>query len=351
MSGLKYDYLIVGAGLFGSVFAHLMNAKGNSCLVIDRRSHIGGNCYSENIEGIEVHKYGPHIFHTKDKEIWDFVNQFGEFNRYTHRAKANYNGNLYSFPINLETYKEVYGFTNPQAAKKHGTPYGIYEMFYLGYSRKIWGESLENISKDVLNRIPRRYNFNDSYYEYNEHQGIPVKGYTDLIQKMLRGTDVMLNTDYFENKKEFYERANKIVYTGSVDELLDFRYGELPYRGLCFKETKKNVDDFQGIAQINYTDSTIPYLRTIEHKHFMFNYQHDYSIVTYEYPEKHADELNLPVVKCYPVYSEANRALYKKYYDDINHEKHIIGGRLGEYRYMNMDETIKSAIEKAENEI
>jgi UDP-galactopyranose mutase len=352
---MNYDYLVVGAGLFGSTFAYLMTQHGKKCCVIDRRDHIGGLCYTDKIDCITVHKYGPHIFHTSNQKILDFINKFTKLNTYYHRVKACYKGKLYSFPVNLQTFYELYGATSPQQVRNISKEQKqeIFDIFYRGYTEKLWGDKLEKISRNVIDRIPIRDTFNDNYYKYGEVQGIPKHGYFNLFENMLynNNIDMCLCIDYsmgLENKG--FRAAKKVVYTGSIDELLNYKYGKLPYRSLCFMTKTLWQRDFQGIAQVNYTDDT-NYMRIIEHKYFSFDDHRDRTVITYEYPEQYQEEAGSDPVICYPVDIPINRALYNKYLADIDKSKYIIGGRLGEYKYMNMDETIASAMRAVNKEL
>lgn len=351
---VKYDYLIVGAGLFGSVFARQMKDKGRSCLVIDARSHIAGNVYSESIEGIDVHVYGPHIFNTNSDAVWEYVNQFTAFNQYVHRVKVNYRDKLFSFPINLDTLYAVYGVRTPEEAKKKleevrlpiSHPCNLeewclaqigselYEVFVKGYTTKQWGTDPKNLPTSIIKRIPVRLTYDDRYHE-KKYTGIPSGGYTRLVSNLLDGTQVELGVDFFEMDWSRY--AHRVVYTGKIDALFDYCYGELDYRTLRF-ERRTSVGDYQGIAQMNFTDVDVPYTRITEHKHFNFKNQ-EKTIITIEYPGKWQKGCE----PFYPVNNEKNNALCQKYHKLVG-ERFIIGGRLGKFAYYDMDQTIANAI-------
>ena len=302
----KYDYLIVGSGLFGSVFAHEMNKKGKKCLVIDKNSHIGGNVYTENIEGINVHKYGAHIFHTDNKEIWEYVNQFAEFNRYTNSPVANYKGEIYNMPFNMNTFNKLWGVFTPKEAKakieeelkstnidepKNLEEQGIklvgktiYEKLVKGYTEKQWGKRATELPAFIIKRLPVRFIYDNNYFN-DRYQGIPIGGYTKIIEKMLEGIEVKLNCDFFENRKELEDMADKIVFTGEIDKYYNYSLGELEYRSLRFETEVLDEENHQGNAVVNYTDYETPYTRIIEHKHFEFGTQPK-TVITREYPRK-----------------------------------------------------------------
>ena len=302
----KYDYLIVGSGLFGSVFAHEMNKKGKKCLVIDKNSHIGGNVYTENIEGINVHKYGAHIFHTDNKEIWEYVNQFAEFNRYTNSPVANYKGEIYNMPFNMNTFNKLWGVFTPKEAKakieeelkstnidepKNLEEQGIklvgktiYEKLVKGYTEKQWGKRATELPAFIIKRLPVRFIYDNNYFN-DRYQGIPIGGYTKIIEKMLEGIEVRLNCDFFENRNELEDMADKIVFTGEIDKYYNYSLGELEYRSLRFETEVLDEENYQGNAVVNYTDYETPYTRIIEHKHFEFGTQPK-TVITREYPDK-----------------------------------------------------------------
>jgi len=357
-----YDYLIVGSGLFGSVFAYEAKKRGKKCLVIEKRNHIGGNIYTENIEGINVHRYGAHIFHTNNKMIWDYVNQFGEFNRYTNSPIANYKGEIYNLPFNMNTFNKLWGVITPTEARKIiekqkrdagidkprnleeqaislvGTD--IYEKLVKGYTEKQWGRSAKDLPAFIINRLPVRFTYDNNYFN-DKYQGIPIGGYTNIIEKMLEGIEVQLNTDYFESKSHLDKMAKKIVYTGMIDQYYNYRFGILEYRSLSFEtELLKGVDNFQGNAVVNYTDRETPFTRIIEHKHFEFGTQES-TIITKEFPKewKKGDE------PYYPINDEKNSEIYRKYQELANNEERVIfGGRLGTYKYYDMHQIIGSAL-------
>ena len=365
----KYDYLIVGSGLFGSVFAYEMNKKGKKCLVIDKRDHTGGNIYCENKNGINVHKYGAHIFHTSNKEIWNYVNQFCEFNNYINTPVANYKGCLYNMPFNMNTFSKLWSdVITPDDAKNRideqkkelngKTPTNleeqaislvgrdIYEKLIKGYTEKQWGKDCKELPSFIIKRLPVRYTFNNNYFN-DRYQGIPVGGYNVLINNLLKGIDVKLNIDYLKEKETYELMADKILYTGMIDEYYNYELGNLDYRSLKFEtEELKDNDNFQGNAVINYTEREIPYTRIIEHKHFEFN-DCKGTIITKEYPSdwKIGDEAY------YPVNDDKNNSLFEKYVEKSKmEEKVIFGGRLGSYKYYDMDKVIESALDLVKNQ-
>jgi UDP-galactopyranose mutase len=360
---MKYDYLIVGSGLYGAVFAHEMKNKGKSCLVIDKRDHIGGNIYTEEIEGINVHKYGAHIFHTNNKEVWNYVNQFVEFNRYTNSPVANYKGEIYNMPFNMNTFNKMWGVITPDEAKAKieeqkkeagitepknleeqaislvGTD--IYEKLVKGYTGKQWGRPCTELPSFIIKRLPVRFTYDNNYFNAL-YQGIPIGGYTKLIEKLLDGIEVRLSTDYLANKEELSKLAQKTVYTGPIDAYFDYQYGALQYRSVRFETEVLDTDNYQGNAVVNYTDSETPYTRIIEHKHFEFGTQ-PHTVISREYSTewKKGDE------PYYPVNDDKNSALYEKYKALAEKEENVIfGGRLGEYKYYDMDKVIEVALDK-----
>lgn len=363
-----YDYLIVGAGLFGSVFAYEATKKGKTCLVVDKRKHIGGNVYTENIKGINVHKYGAHIFHTSNKMIWDYIQQFATFNRYTNSPIAIYKDEVYNLPFNMNTFSKLWGIKTPQEAKeiieKQRRESGIinplnleeqaislvgkdiYEKLIKGYTQKQWGKSCDKLPSFIINRLPVRFTYDNNYFN-DLYQGIPVGGYTQIFEKMLASSDVRLNCDYLKHRDELNAIAKKIIYTGMIDEYFDYCYGELEYRSLRFVTEILNMDNFQGNAVVNYTDADVPYTRIIEHKHFEYGTQ-DSTIITKEYPKtwKRGDE------PFYPINNEKNNILYSKYLTLAKQEKNVVfGGRLGMYRYFDMHNIIERSLECARNEL
>jgi len=354
-----YDFLVVGCGMFGAVFAQQMTERGKKVLVIEKRTHIGGNCYTENIEGINIHKYGPHIFHTSDEAVWQYVNRFSKFNNFVNRPKVRFRDQLYSFPINLMTLYQLWGVTSPtearhkleEAAIPNANPRNleewilsqvgreIYEIFVKGYTTKQWGKYPKELPASIMQRIPIRLNFDDSYYD-TRYQGIAIGGYTRMFERMLEGIDVRLNTDYFNDCRHWDSIADAIVYTGKIDECFDYRFGELEYRGLRF-ETKILEGDYQGNAVINYTEYDVPFTRITEHKHFEF-LDTGKTTVTWEYPDEY-DKTKIPY---YPINDERNDKLYSLYKAQADKRSSLIlGGRLATYAYLDMGQTIASAIE------
>lgn len=364
----KYDYLIVGSGLFGAVFAHQMKKKGKKCLVIERRPHIGGNVYTEKQEGIQVHKYGAHIFHTSNKKIWDFMNSFVEFNRYTNSPIANYNGELYNLPFNMNTFYQLWGVKTPEEAKakieEQRSEYkhikepknleeqalvlggkDIYEKLIKGYTEKQWGRPAAEIPAFIIRRLPFRFTFDNNYFN-DTYQGIPIGGYTLLIEKILEGIEVKTNTNYLENRELWNSVADKVVYTGKIDEFFENRFGELQYRSLHFENETLETSNYQGNAVVNYTEREVPYTRIIEHKHFEFGNQSK-TIITREYPL----ESSKGQEAYYPINDDKNQQIYQKYKDLAEKQTQIIfGGRLAEYKYYDMHQVVERALEIAEEE-
>jgi UDP-galactopyranose mutase len=358
---MKYDYLIVGAGPFGAVFAREMTDKGKRCLVIDKRGHTGGNCYSENIEGIEVHKYGPHIFHTDNRQVWEYMNRFAAFNNFILSPIANYDGELYNLPFNMNTFNRMWGVKTPaearakiesqrlkvtdpenlaeQALSLVGTD--IYEKLIKGYTEKQWGRSCTELPAFIIRRLPLRFTYDNNYFNHR-YQGIPIGGYTALFEKMLDGVDVELSTDYFSDKRRFDDLVAKVVYTGAIDEYFGCDLGALQYRSLRFETEMIDDDNYQGAAAVNYTDAGTPYTRIIEHKHFEFGKGNpDRTLITREYPQA----WSLGAERYYPINDAANGELYAKYADLAQSEKGVIfGGRLGTYRYLDMDQVVAEAL-------
>lgn len=357
----KYDYLIVGAGIFGSIFAYEANKKGKKCLVIDKRSHIGGNIYCENIEGINVHKYGAHIFHTSNKEVWDYVNSFVEFNRYTNCPIANYKGELYNLPFNMNTFYQLWKVKTPkeaiakieeqvkeanidkpknleeQAIKLVGKD--IYEKLIKGYTEKQWGKKATDLPSFIIKRLPVRLTFDNNYFN-DKYQGIPVGGYNKIIEKMLENVEVRLNTNFFENREELESIADKIVFTGMIDEFYNYKFGTLEYRSLRFEHEVLEEENHQGNAVVNYTEYEIPYTRIIEHKHFEYGTQPK-TVITREYPAtwNKGDE------PYYPINNDENNELYAKYKELADKEEKVIfGGRLAQYKYYDMHHVIEQAL-------
>lgn len=359
---MRYDYLVVGAGLFGAVFAHEMRKAGKKCLVIDKRDHIAGNIYTENIKGINVHRYGAHIFHTSNADIWNYVNLFAEFNHYINSPVAVYGDELYNLPFNMNTFSKMWGIKTPREAKDIiaeqiaklgiGEPANleeqalslvgsdIYEKLVKGYTEKQWGRSCTELPAFIIKRLPVRFTYDNNYFN-DPYQGIPKGGYTQIIEKMLDGVDVKLNTDYKDFKDSTEDCFDKILYTGMIDEYFDYKLGELSYRSLRFEhELIGGEDNYQGNAVINYTEREVPYTRIIEHKHFEFGKQPD-TVITREYPAewRKGDE------PYYPVNDEKNAKLFAEYEKLAASEGNIIfGGRLGQYKYYDMDKTIEAAL-------
>ena len=360
---MKYDYLIVGAGLFGSTVANLLNKKGKKVLVIDKRNHIAGNIYTKNENNIDIHVYGAHIFHTSDKEVWDYINTFGEFNNYINTPIANFKGRLYNMPFNMNTFTKLWhDVITPDDAKRKieeerlelngKEPENleeqaislvgrtIYETLIKGYTEKQWGKSCTELPSFIIKRLPVRYTFNNNYFN-DRYQGIPVNGYTKLIENMLEGIEVRLNVDYLKNKTILDNLASKVIYTGMIDEYFNYKLGTLEYRSLRFDtEYLSYVDNYQGNAVINYTEREIPYTRMIEHKHF--NYKETKgTYITREYPVTWQKGMEA----YYPVNNDKNNKLYEEYKNlSLNEDKTIFGGRLGMYKYFDMDKTIREAM-------
>lgn len=359
---MKFDFLIVGAGLFGATAAHVLTRRGKRCLVIDKRPHIGGNVYTENVNGVNVHKYGAHIFHTSNKDVWDFVNSFIEFNRYTNSPVANYKGKLYNLPFNMNTFYQMWGVITPEQAaakiEEQRRESGIinprnleeqaisligkdiYYTLIKDYTEKQWGRKATELPAFIIRRLPVRFTFDNNYFN-DKYQGIPIGGYTKLVEKLLGEIEVKLDTDYFENRKYFDSIADKVIYTGEIDRYFDYRFGHLEYRTVSFEtELLEGVANYQGNAVVNYTDAETPYTRIIEHKHFEFGNQPD-TVISKEYSKewKPGDE------PYYPVNDERNGALYTRYKTLAdNQEKVIFGGRLAEYKYYDMHQVIENAL-------
>lgn len=368
-----YDYLIVGAGLYGVVFAHEVKTHGKSVLVIDKRPNIGGNVYTENTEGINVHKYGAHIFHTNNKRVWNYITQFAEFNRFTNSPVANYKGELYSMPFNMYTFNKMWGVVTPQEAEAKineqraeitGEPKNleeqaislvgrdIFEKLVKGYTEKQWGRECKDIPAFIIKRLPVRFTFDNNYFNAL-YQGIPIGGYTKMIENLLDGIEVRLDTDYLDNKKELDKFAKKIVYTGPIDAYFEYKLGYLEYRSVRFETELLDIPNFQGNAAVNYTDRETPWTRIIEHKWFEFGKDDDgndlpKTVISREYSSewKPGDE------PYYPVNDEKNSRLYAEYKALADAEENIIfGGRLGEYKYYDMDQVIAAALDKTEKEL
>lgn len=361
---MKYDFLVVGAGLFGAVFAQKAKAKGKKVLVIDKRSHIAGNVYTQNIEDINVHVYGAHIFHTNDKAVWNYVNNFTEFNRFTNSPVANYKGELFSLPFNMYTFNKMWGVTTPQEAERKINEQkasagitqpknleeqaislvgiDVYEKLIKGYTEKQWGRPCKELPSFIIKRLPVRFTFDNNYFNAL-YQGIPIGGYTKMVENMLSGVDVELNVDYLKNKNKYDSLAEKVVYTGAIDAYFDYKFGALEYRSVKFETEVLDIPNFQGNAAVNYTDSETPYTRIIEHKWFEFGNQPK-TVISKEYSSewKKGDE------PYYPINDERNGKLYLEYKKLADRESNVIfGGRLAEYKYYDMDAVIASALNKA----
>ncbi len=365
----KYDYLIVGAGLFGSTFANLAHKQGKKVLVIDRRYHIAGNIYTEEVEGIQVHRYGAHIFHTDYKDVWDYVNSFVEFNRYTNSPVARINNEIYNMPFNMNTFAKIWNdvFT-PEDAMRHineekkeitGEPKNleeqaislvgrtIYEKLIKGYTEKQWGRSCTELPSFIIKRLPVRLVYDNNYFN-DRYQGIPIGGYTKLVEKMLDGIEVKLNTNFFDNIEEYKEIANKIVYTGPIDEYFNYSLGSLDWRSLKFDTKVLDQTNYQGNAVVNYTGHEVDYTRVIEHKHFEFDTTSPKTVITFEYPADYKEGME----KYYTVNDDKNNELADKYRELSKKEENVIfGGRLAEYKYYDMDDVIKSAFECIKEEL
>ena len=361
---MKYDYLIVGSGLFGATFARLATDAGKKCLVIDRKEHIAGNCYTHNDGGIHIHRYGPHIFHTSNKKVWEFVQRFADFNNFILSPKAWSNGKLYSLPFNMNTFYEMWGTYRPEDAKRKideqtymgpvrnleeqalflvGTD--IYETLIKQYTEKQWGRSARKLPSFIIRRLPLRFTYDNNYFN-DRYQGIPIGGYTKMFEKMLDGIEVRINTDYLQDKEYFDSIAKKVIFTGPIDEYFDYSLGELDYRSLRFEEKRLGEENYQGNAIVNYCDNSRKYTRIIEHKHFE-KVDTDHTVITKEYPQKYRRGLT----PYYPINDKTNQDLYKKYKEMSNSLTNVMfGGRLAEYKYMDMHVVIESAMNKFRGE-
>ena len=369
----KYDYIVVGSGLFGAVFAREATDRGKRVLVLEKRDHIAGNTYTEMNNGIQVHKYGAHIFHTNDKEVWDYVNRFADFNRYTNSPLANYKGELYSLPFNMYTFHEMWGVIDPSEAKRIidsqkkkinreannleeqalslvGTD--IYEKLIKGYTEKQWGKKCEELPASIIRRLPVRFVFDNNYFDAL-YQGIPTEGYTEMVSKILNGIQVSLDTNYLVEKEYYDSLTERVVYTGPIDAYFNYSLGHLEYRSLRFETESLNVSNFQGNAVINYTDAQTPYTRIIEHKWFQFGKDPEgntlkNTIISKEYPAPFLEDCE----PYYPINDKRNNELYKEYKDLANRQtKVIFGGRLGEYKYYDMDQVIGSCLALCKKEL
>ena len=370
----RYDYLLVGAGLYNAVFAWHARKAGKTCLVVEKREHTGGNVYCEDVEGIHVHKYGAHIFHTSDERVWRFVNSFCEFNRYTNSPIANYHGEIYNMPFNMNTFNKMWGVVTPgeakekiesQRAKISGEPKNleeqaislvgedIYKKLIKGYTEKQWGRDCKDLPAFIIKRIPVRYIYDNNYFN-DRFQGIPIGGYNELTDKLFEGCDIMCGCDFLKNRDELMTVAGKVIYTGAIDEFFDYSEGELSYRSLRFETELLDMSDYQGNAVVNYTDRETPFTRIIEHKHFEFGAQKK-TVITREYPAEYKRGME----RYYPVNDEKNQQLYEVYRkkaESLNVERKdgepevIFGGRLGEYKYYDMDKVIASALKLCDKE-
>ena len=362
---MKYDFLIVGAGLFGAVFAHEATAKGKKCLVIDKRSHVGGNVYTENVEGINVHRYGAHIFHTSDKQVWDYVNQFAEFNNYINAPIAVYHGEVYNLPFNMNTFAQMWGIVTPEQAKLKiaeqvaganiTTPHNLEEQaismvgedIYLKlvkeYTEKQWGRDCKDLPAFIIKRLPVRFTYDNNYFS-DVYQGIPKGGYTQMISRLLQGVEVQLNCDFFADRQRLESIADKVVYTGALDALFDYSLGALEFRSLRFETEVLDTDNYQGNAVVNYTSHEVAYTRIIEHKHFEFGAQPK-TVITKEYSQTWAKGGE----PYYPLNDDKNNTLAAKYIAMARQAGYILGGRLADYKYYDMDKVIKNALLLAES--
>jgi len=363
-----YDYLIVGAGLYGAVVAHELTKRGFSCLVIEKRNHIGGNIYTKNVEGINVHEYGAHIFHTSNKKIWDYVNQFAEFNNYINSPVAIYHDELYNLPFNMNTFSKLFNVKTPNEAKaaiekEKAAIYvknpknleeqacnlvgkTIFEKLVKGYTEKQWGKKCDELPAFIIKRLPVRFTFDNNYFN-DRYQGIPIGGYTQIIEKMLEGSEVLLNTDFFSQKEHFLSLADKVIYTGPIDAFYDYCFGPLEYRSVYFETEVLDEENYQGNAVVNYTAYEVPWTRIIEHKHFEFT-NCPKTVISKEYSKqwKLGDE------PYYPINDQKNQELYSKYQDLAQKETKVhFGGRLGQYKYLDMHNVIDQALNFIETEV
>lgn len=363
-----YDYLIVGAGLFGAVFAHEATKRGKRCLVVEKRSHIGGNVFTEEVEGIQVHKYGAHIFHTSNEEVWQYVCQFARFNNFINSPVANYKGKLYNLPFNMNTFYQMWGVKTPaEAAAKIDEQRkaagivepanleeqaislvgeDIYRILIKGYTEKQWGRDCRDLPASIIRRLPVRFTFDNNYFR-DRFQGIPEDGYTAMVEKMLDGVEVRLNTDFLEQKTELESIADKVIFTGPIDAYFDYVYGPLNYRSVRFETEILPIQNYQGVAVVNYNEREVPFTRIIEHKHFVFGTQ-EKTVISREYPS----EWKLGVEPYYPVNDGPNTALYERYKALAENQKRVhFAGRLGQYKYFDMDKVIAEALEYARSEL
>ena len=365
---MQYDYLIVGAGLFGAVFAHEATAAGKKCLVIDKRSHIAGNIYTEDVEGIAVHRYGAHIFHTNNKEVWDYVNRFATFNRYTNSPVANYKGELYNLPFNMNTFTKMWGVITPaeaeaKIAEQRAAHYtaepknleeqaislvgkDIYEKLVKGYTEKQWGRDCSELPSFIIKRLPVRFTYDNNYFN-DLYQGIPIGGYNVLTERLFEKADVQTGVDFLEDKEKYLAMGETVIYTGAIDAFYDYALGKLEYRTVRFETEVLDTDNYQGVAVVNYTDRETPYTRVIEHKHFEFGTQKK-TVISREYSTDWKEGME----PYYPVNDARNQELYQKYAALAEKEEKVIfGGRLGEYKYYDMDKVIEAALKAVGKEI
>lgn len=362
-----FDYLIVGSGFFGSIFAYEASKRGKKCLVVEKRNHIGGNCYTAHKEDINVHTYGAHIFRTDSIKIWQYVKQFCELNHFINSPLANYKGEIYNLPFNMNTFSKLWGISTPKEAKAiiekqkqkltkepnnleeqaiSQVGFDVYEKFIKGYTQKQWGRECKDLPKSIIRRIPVRFTYDNNYFN-DPYQGIPKGGYTRIFEKLLENCEVLLNTDFLKERNELGKKAKKILFTGAIDSYFDYELGELEYRSLRFKEELLEEDNYQGVAVVNFTDFETPYTRIIEHKHFEFGTQAK-TIISKEYPQNW-DKSKEPY---YPINDEKNQALYEKYLQRAKEEKNLIfGGRLGSYQYYDMQDVIKASLALCEKEL
>ena len=358
----KYDYVLVGSGLYAGVWAYEAKKRGKTCLVVEKRDHIGGNVYCEEVEGIHVHRYGAHIFHTSDRQVWDYVNQLAEFNRYTNSPVANYKGEMYNMPFNMNTFSKMWGISTPAEAKAiieeqkkavTGEPKNleeqaislvgtdIYQKLVKGYTEKQWGRDCKELPAFIIRRLPVRFTYDNNYFN-DLYQGIPIGGYNVIINKLFEGCDVETGVDYLEHKEHYDALGGTVVYTGTIDAYYQYQFGKLEYRSLSFESEVLNEENHQGVAVVNYTDRETPYTRVIEHKHFEFGTQPK-TVITREYPADWKEGMEA----YYPVNDEKNQALYQQYAALAEKEEHVIfGGRLAEYKYYDMDKVIASALKR-----
>ena len=360
----QFDYVIVGSGLFGSVFAYEAKKRGKKCLVLEKRDHIGGNVYCENVEGVTVHKYGAHIFHTSNKRVWEYVNSLCEFNRFTNSPIANYNGEIYNLPFNMNTFTKLWGVITPdearakieeQSSKIKGEPKNleeqaislvgedIYVKLVKGYTEKQWGRSCTELPSFIIKRLPVRYTYDNNYFN-DLYQGIPIGGYNEIVNKLLEGIEVRTGVDYNEDREKYDALGEKVLYTGTLDTFYDYKFGKLQYRSLRFETELLDKQNYQGVAVVNYTDRETPYTRIIEHKHFEFGTQ-EKTVITKEYPSEWEEGMEA----YYPVNDAQNQELFQKYKSLADNEENVIfGGRLAEYKYYDMDKVIESALNKVD---